>query len=717
MKRNKDYPNEWLQRDGILAWYDLRPDTSALCIHMPNGLLDIVRYNNIDVIIGDDFSPYSTDLFVKENKKFDYVFMYNTLDYCDDAKGVLNNIAMLLKNDGKFILMARNRLAVSRFCGDVFDVAKYSKSNYREMLTESGFSTRFFSVFPNLDSAQLIFSENYIPNESMQVRYQPEYNNTSKIFNRENALCDDLIENGAFHQFANAFFIECTKNQDFCDVQSATISFKRDEARASITRCFSDIVEKIAYFDEGKQTLITLLDNQNYLKSRGIDVVDYTLEGNILSSKYVDAVIATDYLVELAYMDKTAFLDALDKFYELICNSSDVVEDGELGPILRKGFIDLVPLNAFYKNGRYIVFDQEFVGDSIPANLMMYRTILILFEKLEIDKSLVTDRELFDRYGISRKIEAISKLERDFINGLGDYASDKMVTVQQISENWKNLFETNCQPFLSQLQDVCVADRTRHCFEDTEGKKIYVWGTGKWADKFMWFYKDELNIVGVIDNNPEKRGESFFGFNVTGPEMLTQDSDYKIIVCVKNCVDIISQILNLGIKDFGIYDANYIYPGRQNVITNSDCVESKKKYHVGYLSGVFDLYHIGHINMFRRAKEQCDYLIVAVTSDEYVRERKHREPFIPVDERVECVKSCKYVDEVFVTPFKYCGIVEAFQKYHYDVQFCGSDYADNPWWLEQKEWLEQHGSTIEFFPYTEQTSSTKIKALIEKGLL
>ena len=121
--------------------------------------------------------------------------------------------------------------------------------------------------------------------------------------------------------------------------------------------------------------------------------------------------------------------------------------------------------------------------------------------------------------------------------------------------------------------------------------------------------------------------------------------------------------------------------------------------------------------MLRRAKEQCDYLIVAVASDEYVRNHKGKEPFIPFEERCEVLKSCMYADEVVKVPYKYAGTVEAFQKYHFDVQFCGSDYENDPWWLAQKRYLEEHGATLVFFSYTEQTSSTKIKALIEQNLL
>ncbi|MFG6338423.1 MAG: adenylyltransferase/cytidyltransferase family protein [Lachnospiraceae bacterium] len=142
----------------------------------------------------------------------------------------------------------------------------------------------------------------------------------------------------------------------------------------------------------------------------------------------------------------------------------------------------------------------------------------------------------------------------------------------------------------------------------------------------------------------------------------------------------------------------------------------RKRYHTGYISGVFDLFHVGHLNMFKRAKEQCEYLIVGVVSDEGVRKYKEVEPFVPYEERAEMVRSCRYVDEVVKIPLEFRGVREAYQMYHFDCQFSGSDYKNNPDWLADKEFLEKHGSDMVFFPYTESTSSSKLKQLIEKRL-
>ena len=121
--------------------------------------------------------------------------------------------------------------------------------------------------------------------------------------------------------------------------------------------------------------------------------------------------------------------------------------------------------------------------------------------------------------------------------------------------------------------------------------------------------------------------------------------------------------------------------------------------------------------MFRRAKEMCDYLIVGVVSDEGVKHLKRTDPFVPFEERVEMVGSCRYVDEVVEIPYLYGGTEDAWKMHHFDVQFSGTDYVNDSNFARYKDFLESHGATLEFFPYTQSTSSTKLKDLIEKKLI
>ncbi len=159
----------------------------------------------------------------------------------------------------------------------------------------------------------------------------------------------------------------------------------------------------------------------------------------------------------------------------------------------------------------------------------------------------------------------------------------------------------------------------------------------------------------------------------------------------------------MGVTEYSIYDPDKSYPRKREPAQQAHASDGKeaapKKYRTGYIAGVFDLFHIGHSNMFRRAKEQYSYLIVGVVTDESVQKNKKTEPFIPFRERIEMVRSCRYVDEAVEIPLNYAGTRDAYRLYHFDCQFSGSDYRDNPDWLADKAFLEKHGAEMVFFPY------------------
>lgn len=131
---------------------------------------------------------------------------------------------------------------------------------------------------------------------------------------------------------------------------------------------------------------------------------------------------------------------------------------------------------------------------------------------------------------------------------------------------------------------------------------------------------------------------------------------------------------------------------------------------IGYLSGTFDLFHIGHLNLIRRAKEQCDYLIVAVHDSG---KWKGKETFIPFEERKEIVGACRYVDQVVDSPVEDS---DAWELYHFDKLFVGSDYKGTERFNRYEEFFKDKGVEIVYFPYTQSTSSTQIRALVNAAL-
>jgi glycerol-3-phosphate cytidylyltransferase len=136
----------------------------------------------------------------------------------------------------------------------------------------------------------------------------------------------------------------------------------------------------------------------------------------------------------------------------------------------------------------------------------------------------------------------------------------------------------------------------------------------------------------------------------------------------------------------------------------------KKKTTIGYTTGVFDLFHVGHVRMLANAKSLCDKLIVGVTTDELVA-YKNKRAVIPFAERIEIVRSIRYVDAA--VPQDSMDKMEAWQRYHFDLMFVGDDWLNTPKWREFEAQFQAVGVRIVYFPYTKGTSSTLINQVLQ----
>ncbi len=163
--------------------------------------------------------------------------------------------------------------------------------------------------------------------------------------------------------------------------------------------------------------------------------------------------------------------------------------------------------------------------------------------------------------------------------------------------------------------------------------------------------------------------------------------------------DVLEHYYN-NIHDLVIQSCGY---RKQNEIGNTNPQPK-----IGYLSGTFDLFHIGHLNILRRAKECCDYLVVGVHRDG---SHKKKEVYIPFDERIEIVKSIKYVDEVIEALPEDNSVYDVIK---YDYLFVGSDYKGTDKFNRYEEFFKDKNVQIIYFSYTVGTSSTQLRIAIDK---
>lgn len=131
---------------------------------------------------------------------------------------------------------------------------------------------------------------------------------------------------------------------------------------------------------------------------------------------------------------------------------------------------------------------------------------------------------------------------------------------------------------------------------------------------------------------------------------------------------------------------------------------------IGYTTGVFDLFHIGHVNLLRNSRSLCDKLIVGVTTDAMV-SYKNKQPIIKFEERIEIVRACRYVD--LAVPQETMDKINAYKRYKFDIMFVGDDWFSTDKWNQIENTFKDFGVRIIYFPYTKTTSSTIINRTLD----
>lgn len=670
--------------------------------------------------------------------KYEYVVAVEALEKVQQPGKLLAALKEYTAASGRLILGMNNRMGLRYFCGDrdpytersfdgienyrrayskaedVFQGRMYDKAQIKQMLQAAGWNMfQFFSVLPDLKNASHIFAEDYIPKEDLCNRLFTAYNYPDTVFLEEKTLYQQFIDNQMFPQVANAYFIECSLGEPLCGISHVTSSLDRgrEDAMLTIVHKHGKVIKRAAY-PEGRKRLKELISNNRRLEAGGIEVVSAVLNRDSYEMPFIDAEVGQKYLKRLLVSDKERFIQEMDHFRDLILQSSEVIEpdqgDGN-GAVLKYGFYDMVPLNSFYIKDKFVFFDQEFCRESYPANAMIWRMVSSFYSGVIETKGVIQMDYFLERYDLKRYLAKWENLDREFIR--------KLRREGQLKEYYERIRVNN---------DIANTNRQRmnystekyqklfiDIFEHADTRKLILFGSGSFAEKFLALYRKDFPVYAVIDNNCDRWGQEVGGIRIQSPEILKelQSGEYKVIVCIKNYLSVMKQLDQLGVGDYSIYDRNRAYPRKLRAAENSAEAGSgiQKPYHIGYVAGAFDMFHIGHLNLLRRAKEMCDYLIVGVISDEAVWKLKNKAPIIPCDERVEVVAGCRYVDQAEALPVSYGGIRDAYKMFHFDCQFTGDDHADDEGWNDDKKYLRKQGADIVFFPYTKKTSSTHIR--------
>lgn len=730
---------------GLLKWYDFKSGEKTLYIgNAEDSYAEALSEEGLDVCCASMEELKNSTWITNHRDAFSYIVLISTFEQDENPEPIFSSISKVIAPNGTLLLGMNNRLGIRYFLGDkdiytgqIFDGLEkyrrtystdkdtfsgrmYAKNEVKELLNKSGFNgMKFYSVFPDLEHPQMIYADGYIPKEDLSRRLFPMYHNPSTVFMEEQFIYQSLMENELFHQMANSYLIEVSFDNSFSDVVQVTSSIERDADKAMLTIIHGDVsVEKRAVYLEGYKQLEKLVENQKNLVNHGIKVVEGELKGKSFIMPYIKAQSAQEYFNKLLIEDKDKFLAELDRYRDMIISASEIecedAGDGR-GPIARIGYPDMGLINCFYVDGDFVLFDQEFAIDNCPIYFPIFRLIWG-FHLNDSDKNrLIPIDELWKRYGLDSNIEYWKKMDWEFINGvrndefLRSYHSKYRANSGQVFANRQRM-NYSISEYRKRFIDI---------FNNIENCKLILFGSGKFAEKYMAIYSKDYPVYAVIDNNESRWGMSIGDVQIQSPDMLSEiaDSEYKVLICIKNYTTIVRQLEQMGVTNYAIFDADMDYPRKLKAISqdivNNNAQAEPKKYHIGYVAGVFDMFHVGHLNLIRKAKEQCDYLIVGVVSDEGVFRQKNKYPIIPIEDRVEVLESVRYVDQVEVLPVDFSSIRDAYKMFHFDAQFSGDDHGDSANWDAEREFLREHGSELVFIDYTQKVSSTKLREQLQ----
>lgn len=724
----------------LLNWYPFKPDARILYIGEKDPYGEALEecgarlsYVSIRELKGEGWQA-------QPQGYFDYAVCVGQMERDPDPADIFAVVKKALKQEGVFLAGMNNRLGLRYFCGDrdpytgrnfdgvedyrrayvkeedTFQGRMYDREQIRQMLFRAGWkeeNVRFFAVLTDLGNPSFIYAQDSLPNEDLSNRVFSTYGYPDTVFLDEEPLYQALMENGMFHPMANAYLVECAPVGKGADVSHVTASMERGREKALLTIIHKPgTVEKRAAYPEGQKQLEGIVAHGEDLKAHGLAVVDAQMVDGACRMPYIRGETGQLFLKRLLQTDRKAFFERLDHFRDLLLQSSEVAipdrGDGE-GAILKKGYLDLVPLNSFYVDGEFVFFDQEFCEGNCPANLLIQRMISTLYAGDAQMHKLLPMEQLYGRYGMAEGRQRWQAMEWEFLRKL-------------LKQKELRIYHESCR----KNPDILHANRHRmnysemdyqrlfvDVFKGVEGRKLILFGSGIFAQRFLGMYGNEYPIGAVVDNKESRWGEKLGDIAIQSPDLLKglKEGEYKVIVCIKNFLSVIKQLEEMGIKHYSIFDPGKSYLRRQAIAVKGTGGEAlpPKKYQVGYVAGVFDMFHVGHVNLLRKAKEQCSYLIVGVVSDEGAYGQKKKYPVIPCEDRMEMLRSCRYVDQVEELPPGYGTIQDAYKKFHFDCMFSGDDHGNDEGWMADKAFLEKSGVDMVFFQYTKKVSSTKLR--------
>lgn len=452
-------------RENLLSWYPFKKNAKVLEYAEGYGALTgILSQKCGKVVAVAESAPKAESIKVRyadrENvdvlyelpcdchEKYDYIIIDRATSTNDELHKALTKSSSLLEERGTVLLVCMNRFAVREFCG----APSAGHLPFERIRSENGTtyqgiihclesqewidSWMIYYPFPDHILPQAIYTNEYLPKKSVRDRVIPYYTGEQRksLLMLEDEIYDGLIENGVFHILANSFLIECKKEKTSDHVIYAVLSKDREKGHGfSTTIMHSGYVTKTALDHAGRDSLAQMYQNTQDLIKRGISCIPLELGEGFLRMPYMKGNTLIEYLKECYVDNKDRVPYIFDLLYQEILDSSNHIPQQEcamenididrddLGEILERAYIDMIPYNAFYVDDKLCFYDQEFVWNNYPAKYVLFRAIRYTYIYIRGAETIIPLQFFKDRYGLNALWDIFEQAEERFIENNRNY--------------------------------------------------------------------------------------------------------------------------------------------------------------------------------------------------------------------------------------------------------------------------------------------------------
>lgn len=499
-------------RQSLLNWYSFEENASLLELGCETGILTQFFCESCGQVIAVDNDEEFARAAYERNKhwvnlkvyagdvrecltvtQFDYVVL-SPAYYRDRLGDYLAFAQTVLKPCGHLLLIVKNKLGVDVLCGktngaespyEAFNAPDndyYTCEEIGRELREAGYQKhKFFYPLPDAVLPQEIYSENYVPKGKRTDRMLNYFPQKKTLLMSPEGLLSDVISNEIFAKCTNSFLLDCSVEADPSSVSYVALSTDRERGAAYATKIYQgDYVDKTALFLEGAEGIRGLASNALELDARGIDTVpqELSVDGRTLRMPYVGEELLIKRIAELSDAQE-ALQSVFDVLYQAVLQSSEYVPEekntmrsyapeADWGIILEKAYIDMIPLNCFWNDGKLLFFDQEFTFMNCPAKYVMFRALRYTFLSLNSEGKVFDLDSLCKRYGLEELWEIFLKEE------------DKFIYKNRNHELYGNFYNW------TQLEEQCIADNVGRLLQ-REPEKLW---TQEMHDDISWFFSD-----------------------------------------------------------------------------------------------------------------------------------------------------------------------------------------------------------------------------------